>query len=100
MRIFFLLRISYQIAEPLVALFYMHRGYFAQALEDNPNDPIGSKYAASVLAAYSSACSFVGLIESLYQQHPELLERMWFFFTHVFSCAVGGIYLCFCFRFG
>ena len=67
----------------------MHRGYFAQALEDNPNDPMGSKFAPSVLAAYSSACSFVGLIESLFKQHPGLTERMWFLFTHVFSCAVG-----------
>jgi hypothetical protein len=71
------------------ALFYMHRGYFAQALEDNPTDPMGSKFAPSVLAAYSSACSFVGLIESLFKQHPGLTERMWFLFTHVFSCSVS-----------
>ncbi|KAH9479634.1 putative transcriptional regulatory protein C1F7.11c [Psilocybe cubensis] len=72
----------------LIALFYMHRGFFAQALEDNPNDPMGSKYSPSVLAAYTSATSFVGLIESLYNQHPQLTERMWFLFTHVFSCAI------------
>lgn len=71
------------------ALFYMHRGFFAQAMEDNPSDPMGSRYAQSVLAAYSSACSFVGLIESLFKQHPILTERMWFLFTHVFSCAVS-----------
>lgn len=73
------------------ALFYMHRGFFAQALEDNPTDPMGSKYGPSVLAAYRSACSFVGLIESLFKQHPALTERMWFLFTHVFSCSVSGI---------
>lgn len=71
------------------ALFYMHRGFFAQALEDSPNDPMGSKYSPSVLAAYGSATTFVGLIESLFHQHPQLAERMWFLFTHVFSCAVG-----------
>ena len=76
------------------ALFYMHRGYFAQALEDSPSDPMGSKFAPSVLAAYSSACSFVGLIESLFKQHPGLTERMWFLFTHVFSCAVNIINSC------
>jgi len=70
------------------ALFYMHRGFFAQALEDSPSDPMGSKYSPSVLAAYTSATSFVGLIESLFHQHPQLTERMWFVFTHVFSCAV------------
>ena len=75
------------------ALFYMHRGFFAQALEDSPGDPMGSKYSPSVLAAYSSATSFVGLIESLFHQHPQLTERMWFLFTHVFSCAVCFIIL-------
>jgi hypothetical protein len=72
----------------LKALFYMHRGFFARAIEDSPDDPLGSKYAPSVLAVYNSACSFVGLIKSLFSQQPILTERMWFLFTHVFSCAV------------
>ncbi|KAK0202815.1 fungal-specific transcription factor domain-containing protein [Desarmillaria ectypa] len=78
--------IAFAIKE--ITLFYMHRGFFAQALEDHPSDPMGSKYAQSVLAAYTSACSFVGLVESLFKQHPALTERMWFLFTHVFSCAI------------
>ncbi|GLB43428.1 putative fungal specific transcription factor [Lyophyllum shimeji] len=78
--------IAFAIKE--ITLFYMHRGYFAQAMEDSPADPMGSKYSQSVLAAYTSACSFVGLIESLFKQHPVLTERMWFLFTHVFSCAI------------
>ncbi|PFH45910.1 hypothetical protein AMATHDRAFT_70915 [Amanita thiersii Skay4041] len=78
--------IAFAIKE--ITLFYMHRGFFAQALEDNPTDPMGSKYAESVLAAYRSACSFVGLIEDLFNQHHGLTERMWFLFTHVFSCAI------------
>jgi hypothetical protein len=74
--------------EPLVALFYMHRGFFARAMEANSEDPLGSRFAPSVLAAYTSACSFVGLIESLFAQYPGLTERMFFLFSHVFSCAV------------
>jgi len=66
------------------ALFYVHRGFFAKALEENSSDPMGSKYAASVLAVYSSACSFVGLIESLYAQHRELSERLWFLYVSDF----------------
>jgi hypothetical protein len=73
-----------------LALFYMHRGFFAQALRESPSDPMGSKYSHSVLAAYNSATSFVNLIESLFNQHPGLTERMWFLFTHVFSCSVCG----------
>ncbi|KDQ61627.1 hypothetical protein JAAARDRAFT_31102 [Jaapia argillacea MUCL 33604] len=71
-----------------ITLFYMHRGFFARALEDNPEDPLSSKYGPSVLAAYNSARSFVGLIQSLYSQHPELTPRMWFLYSHVFSCAI------------
>jgi hypothetical protein len=71
-----------------ITLFYMHRGFFARALEENPSDPLGNKYGSSVLAAYNSATSFVSLIKSLYSQHPVLTERMWFLFTHVFSCAI------------
>ncbi|EGO22241.1 hypothetical protein SERLADRAFT_440265 [Serpula lacrymans var. lacrymans S7.9] len=78
--------IAFAIKE--ITLFYMHRGFFARAIEENPDDPLGSKYSPSVLAAYSSACSFVGLIESLFAQQPALTERMWFLFTHVFSCAI------------
>ncbi|TBU30737.1 hypothetical protein BD311DRAFT_754294 [Dichomitus squalens] len=78
--------IAFAIKE--ITLFYLHRGFFAKALEDHPGDPLGSKYAPSVLAAYNSACSIVGLIRSLYSQHPSLTERMWFLFTHVFSCSI------------
>ncbi|TEB21845.1 hypothetical protein FA13DRAFT_1819353 [Coprinellus micaceus] len=67
-----------------MTLFYMHRGFFAQALEDSSTDPMGSKYAPSVLAAHRSAMTFVALVESLFKQHPQLTERMWFLFTHVF----------------
>ncbi|OJT09635.1 hypothetical protein TRAPUB_13888 [Trametes pubescens] len=78
--------IAFAIKE--MTLFYLHRGFFARALEESPTDPLGSKYAPSVLAAYNCACSFVGLIRSLYSQHPGLTERMWFLFTHVFSCSI------------
>ncbi|KAI0629194.1 hypothetical protein C8Q77DRAFT_1066223 [Trametes polyzona] len=78
--------IAFAIKE--MTLFYLHRGFFARALEESPGDPLGSKYAPSVLAAYNCACSFVGLIRSLYSQHPGLTERMWFLFTHVFSCSI------------
>ncbi|TCD68404.1 hypothetical protein EIP91_010805 [Steccherinum ochraceum] len=71
-----------------ISIFYLHRGFFAKAIEDHPDDPLGSKYAPSFLAAYNSACSFAGLVRSLYAQHPGLTERLWFLFTHVFSCAI------------
>ncbi|KAH9933330.1 fungal-specific transcription factor domain-containing protein [Fomitopsis serialis] len=71
-----------------ITIFYMHRGFFATALQETPDDPLGHKYAPSVLAAYNSACSYVGLIKSMYSQYPKLVERMWFYLTHVFSCGI------------
>lgn len=90
---FFSLDDSMMMLIIFLALFYMHRGFFALALEDSPNDPMGSKYSHSVLASYNSAMSFVNLVESLFNQHPKLTERMWFLFTHVFSCSVGTIFV-------
>ncbi|KAF7317966.1 Fungal-trans domain-containing protein [Mycena kentingensis (nom. inval.)] len=71
-----------------IALFYMHRGFFAQAVDESPNDPLSSKFNPSVLAAYNGACTFVGLIESLFKQQPVLTERTFFLLTHGFSCAI------------
>nr|GAT42913.1 predicted protein [Mycena chlorophos] len=71
-----------------IALFYMHRGFFASALADESQDPMSGTYAPSVLAAYTSACTYIALIDSLFALHPELTERMSFYFSHVFSCAI------------
>ncbi|KZT70724.1 hypothetical protein DAEQUDRAFT_724848 [Daedalea quercina L-15889] len=71
-----------------ITIFYMHRGFFATALQELPDDPLGHKYAPSVLAAYNSACSYVGLIKSNYSQYPRLVGCMWFYLTHVFSCGI------------
>ncbi|KAF9078142.1 hypothetical protein BDP27DRAFT_1310847 [Rhodocollybia butyracea] len=78
--------ITFAIRE--ITLLYLHRGFFAHALEDSPDDPMGSKYAPSVLAACESACIFVSLIDSMFKRYPLLTERMWFLYTHVFSCSI------------
>jgi len=72
-----------------ITLFNMHKGFLARAFEIHPEDPLGTEYAPSVLAAYNSACAFVTLVKSLYSQQPGLTERMWFLFTHVLSCAIA-----------
>ncbi|KAH8832428.1 hypothetical protein DL96DRAFT_1767440 [Flagelloscypha sp. PMI_526] len=71
-----------------MTFFYLHRGWFAQALEESPDGILESKYSHSVLAAYNTACKYVGFVESTYKQEPILLERMWFVFSHVFSCCI------------
>lgn len=67
----------------------MHRGFFARAISDHPRDPLGSPYGGSFIAAYRSAGSLVALVRNIHSQLKELTERMWFLWTHLFSCSVS-----------
>nr|GAT44715.1 predicted protein [Mycena chlorophos] len=69
-------------------LLYLHRSFFARAISDHPKDPLGSPYGTSVIAAYRSAGSLVALMRNLHSQVTELSERIWFLWTHMFSCAI------------
>ncbi|KAF8557742.1 hypothetical protein OG21DRAFT_1475305 [Imleria badia] len=69
-------------------LLYLHRSFFARALTDHPKDPLGSPFGTSVIAAYRSAGSLVALMRNLHTQLKELSERLWFLWTHMFSCAI------------
>ncbi|KAF9078131.1 fungal-specific transcription factor domain-containing protein [Rhodocollybia butyracea] len=69
-------------------LLYLHRSFFARALTDHPKDPLGSPYGTSVIAAYRSAGSLVALMRNLHSQLKDLSERIWFLWTHMFSCAI------------
>lgn len=75
---------------PLIAIMHMHRGYFAKAMEDCPDDPLASKYSPSVLAVYDAACSFIGLMKTFHSQFP-VIERMWFIISPIVSCAVRAL---------
>lgn len=77
---------------PHLALLYLHRSFFARAISDHPKDPLGSPYGASVLAAYRSAGALVALMRNLHTQLQEPSERMWFLWTHMFSCAVRMLF--------
>jgi hypothetical protein len=70
-------------------LLYLHRSFFARAVSDHPKDPLGSPYGTSVIAAYRSAGSLIQLMRNLHTQLKEPSERIWFLWTHMFSCAVS-----------
>lgn len=69
-------------------LLYLHRGFFAKAISDHAKDPLSSPYGTSVIAAYRSAGSLVALMRNLHSQMGELSERLWFLWTHMFSCTI------------
>jgi len=77
-----------------IDLLYLHRSFFARAISDHPKDPLGSPYGTSVIAAYRSAGSLVALMRNLHTQLQAPSERMWFLWTHMFSCAVSQFKFC------
>jgi len=80
----------------IIDLLYLHRSFFARAISDHPKDPLGSPYGTSVIAAYRSAGSLVALMRNLHTQLQEPSERIWFLWTHMFSCAVRVENVTFC----
>ncbi|KAF9072338.1 fungal-specific transcription factor domain-containing protein [Rhodocollybia butyracea] len=71
-----------------ITSFYMHRGFFATAVNENPENPIEHHpYGESVQTIYDSACICVGLMRSLFRHQPEIMQRFSYFFDHIFSCA-------------
>lgn len=72
-------------------LLYLHRGYFAQAIEEAPDDPLMHKFSRSVSAAYGSSRFLVSNLKSLYAAHPGPVSRQRWFWSNFFSsCVVLG----------
>ncbi|KAG8902476.1 hypothetical protein FRB99_004448, partial [Tulasnella sp. 403] len=70
------------------ALLYMHRSFFAKALDEHPEDPFKSRYAASVLACHRSACAIILLVRKLHHIEPRIVLRFWYFWVHSFTSSV------------
>jgi hypothetical protein len=71
-----------------ITSFYMHRGFFATAMNENPEDPLAHhRYGESVRTIYDSACICVWLMRSLYRHQPKIMQRFSYFFDHIFSCS-------------
>ncbi|KAI0275236.1 fungal-specific transcription factor domain-containing protein [Gloeopeniophorella convolvens] len=72
------------------ALLNIHRAYFAQALRENPLDPLKHKYGLSVMALYRSAYRLVEGCTQTYQAKPPgfLFFRTNFASSKVLSAAI------------
>lgn len=75
-----------QIGE--IVLMYIHRGYFAKALLENPVDPLLGQYAHSYLSAYRAALSLLKVVREHYASFPNIVSRFWTFWSHAFSATV------------
>jgi hypothetical protein len=68
---------------------YIHRGFFAKALLDHPDNPLRSPYARSFTAAYRGASDMIRSIVLQFDRYFDLNVRWWdFFSTRLFSAAV------------
>ena len=69
-------------------LMYLHRSFFAQAIIENPTNPLKSTYAPSYLAAYRASSTILKCVKEQYNMVPEACGRFWTMWTFAFSAAV------------
>lgn len=74
-------------------LLFLHRGFFAQAMTENPRNPLEASCGQSVLAAYSSACVVLEDTKMQFLKKPLLCARVWRIWSLAFSAAVGQCFL-------
>ncbi|KAI6096564.1 hypothetical protein EDD16DRAFT_1500173 [Pisolithus croceorrhizus] len=64
------------------------RGYFVQAVIENPINPLGSPYTPSFLAAYRASLIILRTVEVQYDLHPKPIARLSPMWMSAFSAAV------------
>ncbi|KAF9266909.1 hypothetical protein L218DRAFT_956006 [Marasmius fiardii PR-910] len=69
-------------------LIYIHRSFFAQAIIDQPINPLKSTYAPSFLAAYRASGTLLKSIREQFATWPNTAGRYWSMWTFAFSAAV------------
>ncbi|KIM31056.1 hypothetical protein M408DRAFT_274896 [Serendipita vermifera MAFF 305830] len=74
-----------------IALLYLHRRYFVEALARRPKEPLRSKYALSVLAVHRSAVLLLQGLQRLNGLIGKILPRISFMWLHGLSA-----YVCLC----
>ena len=71
-----------------LVLLYIHRSFFAQAIKDNPKNPLKSPYTPSFLAAYRASATILKSIKEHFALQPVLYTKFWGMWTFAFSAAV------------
>ncbi|KAF8176350.1 fungal-specific transcription factor domain-containing protein [Mycena galopus ATCC 62051] len=70
------------------ALMYIHRSFFAQAIIEQPANPLKSTYAPSFLAAYRASATILKSVREQFAVMPNACARFWTMWTFAFSAAV------------
>ncbi|KAJ7234763.1 fungal-specific transcription factor domain-containing protein [Mycena haematopus] len=69
-------------------LMYIHRSFFAQAIIEQPTNPLKSTYAPSFLAAYRASATILKSVRDQFAAMPSSCARFWTMWTFAFSAAV------------
>ncbi|KAJ3848820.1 fungal-specific transcription factor domain-containing protein, partial [Lentinula lateritia] len=69
-------------------LMYIHRSFFAQAIIDQPTNPLKSVYAPSFLAAYRASAAILKSVREQFILWPNSCARFWTMWTFAFTAAV------------
>lgn len=73
----------------ILVLMYMHRSFFAQAMIEQPLNPLKSAYAPSFTAAYRAALTILKSIDEQFNLFPNSCSRFWTMWTFAFTAAVS-----------
>ncbi|KIK23287.1 hypothetical protein PISMIDRAFT_100858, partial [Pisolithus microcarpus 441] len=76
------------LTESVGLLLYLHRSFFAQAIVENPINPLNSSYTPSFLAAYRASLTILRIVKVHYDLHPKLTAMFWPVWTYALSAAV------------
>ncbi|KAF8802362.1 hypothetical protein BYT27DRAFT_7173121 [Phlegmacium glaucopus] len=82
------MRIFAQSHHQELMLLFLHRAYFAEAMTENPDNPMNSPYSQSITAAYSSACVVLQDSKTQFMRKPLLCARVWRIWPFTFSAAM------------
>lgn len=69
-------------------LMYIHRSFFAQAIIEQPLNPLKSVYAPSFLASYRAASTILRSVREQFNLFPNSCSRFWTMWTFAFTAAV------------
>ncbi|KAJ6601099.1 fungal-specific transcription factor domain-containing protein [Mycena vulgaris] len=69
-------------------LLNLHRAYFAQALQDKPDDLANHRFIPSVMAAYRSAWRLIRSLVIMWQDNPMLIARVGSAWSPALSAAI------------
>lgn len=71
-----------------ITLLYLHRGYFAQALQEKPEDPLRHRFGTSVMAAYRSAYRLIIGLRDLFDLIPDPMTRITIPWSYTVSATI------------